>query len=316
MNVFIAGATGVVGSRLVPLLVERGHAVTGTTRTPAKTERLRAQGATPVILDALDAAAVKEAVVEAEPEVVVVQLTAIPASLNFRHFDEQFEPTNRLRTIGTDNVVAAATAVGARRLVAQSYAAWPYERRGGPAKTEEDPFDANPPEKVRSTMDALKHLESAVLDSGLEPMVLRYGGFYGPGTSLAIGTPMIEMVRRRRVPVVGSGNGVWSFAHADDVASATAIAVEGGEPGVYNIADDDPAPVREWLPALADAIGAPKPRHVPVWLARLLVGEAGVVMMTDIRGASNAKAKRELGWTPRYASWRDGFRTGLGAVER
>jgi len=312
MKVFIAGATGVVGTRLVPTLVERGHTVTAMTRTPAKAERLRAQGATPAVLDALDASAVKEAVVEAEPEVVVVQLTAIPAVLDFRHFDVQFEPTNRLRTIGTDNLVAAATAVGARRMVAQSYAAWPYERCGGPVKTEEDPFDTDPPAKVRPTLDALKHLESAVLGSGLEPMVLRYGGFYGPGTSLNRGSPMIEMVRRRRIPIVGSGAGVWSFAHADDVASATAIAVERGEPGIYNVTDDEPAAVRDWLPLLADALGAPKPRHVPVWLARLLVGEAGVVMMTDIRGASNAKVKRELGWTPRYPSWREGFRTGLG----
>ena len=312
MNVFIAGATGVVGTRLVPMLVERGHTVTGATRTPAKAERLRAQGATPVVMDALDAAAVKQAVIDAEPEVVVVQLTAIPAALDLRHFDVQFEPTNRLRTVGTDNLVAAATAVGARRMVAQSYAAWPYERRGAWVKSEEDPFDTNPPEKVRPTLDALKHLESAVLGSGLEPMVLRYGGFYGPGTSLSAGAPMIEMVRRRRVPIVGSGAGVWSFAHADDVASATAIAVERGEPGVYNITDDEPAAVRDWLPVLAESLGAPMPRHVPVWLARLLVGEAGVVMMTEIRGASNAKAKRELGWTPRYVSWREGFRTGLG----
>jgi nucleoside-diphosphate-sugar epimerase len=313
MKVFIAGATGVVGSRLVPLLVERGHAVTGSTRTAAKAERIRSQGATPAVIDALDAAAVKEVVAEAEPEVVVVELTAIPAAIDFRHFDRQFEPTNRLRTIGTDNLVAAASAVGARRMVAQSFAPLPYERTGGPVKTEEDPFDPHPPEQARAAVEALKHLESAVLDSGLEPIILRYGGFYGPGTSFAAGTPMVEMVRKRRVPIVGSGGGVWSFAHADDVAAATAIAVERGEPGVYNVTDDDPAPVREWLPVLAEAIGAAKPRRVPVWLARLLVGELGVVMMTEIRGASNAKAKRELGWTLRYPSWREGFRTGLGA---
>jgi nucleoside-diphosphate-sugar epimerase len=312
MKVFVAGATGVVGTRLVPALIQRGHEVTGTTRTPAKAERLQAQGATPVILDALDATAVKEAVARAGPEVVVLELTAIPASLDFRHFDEQFEPTNRLRTAGTDNLVAAAAAVGVRRMVAQSYAAWPYERRGAQVKTELDPFDDHPPEKVRPTLDALKHLESSVLGSGLEALVLRYGAFYGPGTSLAVDSPMIELVRRRRLPIVGSGEGVWSFAHADDVAAATAIAVERGEPGAYNITDDEPAAVRLWLPVLAEALGAPKPRRVPVWLARMLVGEAGVTMMTEIRGASNAKAKRELGWAPRYASWREGFRTGLG----
>jgi 2-alkyl-3-oxoalkanoate reductase len=311
MRVFVAGASGVVGRRLVPKLVERGHQVTGSTRTPVKAEAIRAQGAEAAVMDALDATAVKEAIAAAAPDVVVHELTAIPAEMNFRRFDEVFAPTNRLRTVGTDHLVAAALAGGARRMVAQSYAAWPYGRRGGWVKTEEDPFDEHPPSAVVPTMNALRHVEAAVLGSGLDPVVLRYGGFYGPGTSLSAGSPIAAMVRARRLPVVGSGSGVWSFAHIDDVAEATALAVERGE-GVYNVCDDEPAAVREWLPVLADALGAKPPRHVPVWLARLLVGEAGVVMMTEIRGASNAKAKRELDWTPRFATWREGFRHGLG----
>ncbi len=307
MRVFVAGATGAVGRRLVPMLLERGHQVTGSTRTPWKVESIRAQGAEPAVMDALDARAVKEAIATAAPDVVVHELTAIPAELDLRRFDRVFAPTNRLRTVGTDNLVAAALAAGARRMVAQSYAAWPYERRGGWVKTEEDPFDERPPRQVASTLSALRHLESAVTGSGLEPVVLRYGGFYGPDTSLSSGSPIAEMVRRGRFPIVGSGAGVWSFAHIDDVAEATAIAVERGE-GTYNVCDDEPAAVREWLPVLAQALGGKPPRHVPAWLARFLVGEAGVVMMTEIRGASNAKAKRELGWTPTFATWRDGFR--------
>jgi nucleoside-diphosphate-sugar epimerase len=312
MRIFVAGATGVVGTRLVPILTKRGHQVTGVTRTPAKADRLSGQGANAVVVDALDHAAMKDAVAGAAPEVVVHELTAIPASLNLRRFDEDFGPTNRLRTEGTDGLIAAAQAAGVHRIVAQSYASWPYERRGGPIKSEDDPFDADPPAGMRRTLSALRHLETAVLGSGLEAVVLRYGAFYGPGSSLGTGSPLFELARKRRFPVVGSGAGIWSFVHVDDVAEATALAIERAAPGVYNVTDDEPAPVRDWLPALARAIGAPPPRTIPVWLARPLIGDAGVTMMTEIRGASNAKARRELDWTPRFATWRDGFRLGLG----
>jgi nucleoside-diphosphate-sugar epimerase len=312
MRIFVAGATGVVGTRLVPILVGRGHQVTGTTRTPAKVSRLRDQGAAAMLVDALDRAALKDAVAGAAPEVVVHELTAIPSSPNLRRFDDEFAPTNRLRTEGTDGLIAAAEAVGVRRIVAQSYASWPYERRGGAVKSEDEPFDDDPPSGMRHTLAALRYLESAVLGSGLEAVVLRYGAFYGPGSSLGAGSPLLELARKRRFPIVGSGSGIWSFVHVDDVAEATALAVEGADPGVYNVTDDEPAPVREWLPALAETIGAPPPRTIPVWLARPMIGDAGVTMMTEIRGASNAKARRELEWTPRFATWRDGFRRGLG----
>ncbi|HZD78472.1 MAG TPA: NAD(P)-dependent oxidoreductase [Actinomycetota bacterium] len=310
MRIFVAGATGVVGRRLVPLLVQSGHEVIGSTRTPNKVGTIEAQGARGVLMDALDTEAVKEAVSEAAPEVVVHELTAIPAELDFRRFSEAFETTDRLRTEGTDRLLAAASAAGVRRIVAQSYAAWPYEKRGGWVKTEDDPLDDRPPAGFRRTLEAIRHLESAVLGAGMEGVVLRYGAFYGPGTSLAEGGPMLEPVRRRRFPIVGSGQGTWSFLHIDDAAGATAIAVERGT-GVYNITDDEPAAVRAWLPVLAEAIGARPPRRVPAWLARLLIGEAGVSLMTQIRGASNAKAKRELGWKPVVPTWRQGFRTGL-----
>jgi nucleoside-diphosphate-sugar epimerase len=311
MRILVAGATGVVGVRLVPALVARGHEVVGTTRTPERADRLRRLGAEPVLMDALDATAVKEAVMRADPEVVVHELTAIPPDLNLRRFDESFAATNRLRREGTDHLVEAARSAGVRRLVAQSYAAWPYERTGGPVKTEDDPLATEAPTHLRQTLGAIRYLEAAVAASGLEGLSLRYGGFYGPGTSLGEGSPALEAVRRRRFPLVGSGEGVWSFVHIDDAASATADAVEADRVGVLNITDDEPAPVRVWLPELARAIGAKPPRQVPAWLARPLVGEVGITMMTDIRGASNARAKRELGWRLRFPSWREGFRLGL-----
>jgi nucleoside-diphosphate-sugar epimerase len=312
MKVFLAGATGVVGARLVPQLVGAGHRVMGTTRTPGKVDAVRALGAEPVLMDALDAGSVKDAVADAAPDVVVHQLTALPAALDPRRFREAFAETNRLRTEGTDHLVEAAAASGVRRFVAQSYAAWPYARVGGPIKTEDDPLDDRPAPAMRDTLDAILHLERAVTTApGIDGLVLRYGAFYGPGTGLGAGGAVLESVRRRRFPVVGSGDGVWSFVHIDDAASATVAAIQGGPPGVYDVTDDEPAPVREWLPAFAAAVGAKPPRRVPVWVAKLLIGEAGVMLMTDIRGASNEKAKRELGWTPRYATWRDGFRTGL-----
>jgi nucleoside-diphosphate-sugar epimerase len=307
MRVFVAGATGALGRRLVPQLVARGHEVVGTTRSPARAGALRAAGAEPVALDVLDADAVMTAVTAARPDVVVHEATALAGDLDLRRFEAAFAQTNRLRTAGTDHLLAAAVAARAVRFVAQSYAGWPSARTGGPVKTEEDPLDPDPPAALRPALEAIRHLETVVTGAAeLTGVALRYGGFYGPGTSLWAGGDHVEQIRKRRFPVVGDGGGVWSFVHIDDAAAAT-VAVERGEAGVYNIVDDEPAPVREWLPVLAAAIDAPPPRHVPAWLGRLLAGDHMVAMMTEIRGSSNAKAKRELGWQPRYASWREGF---------
>jgi nucleoside-diphosphate-sugar epimerase len=309
MKIFIAGATGALGRRLVPLLVADGHEVTGTTTTESKLALLREQGAEGVVLDVLDRDAVMAAVIRAEPEVVIHEATALSGmGTNMRRFDRDFALTNRLRTKGTDNLLAAATASGVRRFVAQSYAGWPSERKGSMVKTEDDPLDADPLPAMRETLAAIRHLEHAVTNAeGIEGIVLRYGGFYGPGTSLSERGVHADAVRQRKFPIVGEGTGVWSFIHILDAATATLLAAEHGEPGVYNIVDDDPAPVREWLPELAKALGAKPPRHVPVWLGRLLGGDQVVAMMTELRGASNAKAKRELGWQPLYSSWRQGF---------
>jgi nucleoside-diphosphate-sugar epimerase len=310
MRVLVAGASGALGKQLVPRLVAASHEVVGTTTSPGKSEALREAGADPVVLDVLDADAVMAAVARAEPEVIVHQATALASLGSMRNPDEEFELTNRLRTEGTDHLLAAAGAAGARRFVAQSYTGWPYARVGGPVKTEDDPLDPSPVQTMRRTHEAIRHLESAVAGAvGLEGLVLRYGGFYGPGTSIDEGGAHADLIRRRRFPIVGSGAGVWSFVHIDDAAAATVAAVEQGSAGIYNIVDDDPAPVSEWLPALAAAIGAKPPRHVPAWLGRLAAGEAGVVLMTEVRGASNAKAKRELGWQQAYPTWREGFKT-------
>jgi nucleoside-diphosphate-sugar epimerase len=260
-----------------------------------------------VVADALDPEQVAAAVASAEPEVIVHELTAIE-SVDIRHFDRDFALTNRLRTEGTDHLLSAGRAVGVKRFVAQSYCAWPYARTGGPIKTEEDPLDPAPAPQMREAFAAIRHLEQAVLGADwTEGIVLRYGAFYGPGTSMSEGGEQFEMIRKRRFPLVGDGGGVWSFVHIADAAEATLAAVERGRPGVYNIADDEPAPVAEWLPALAEKLGAPKPWRVPRFVGRLSAGEAAVVMMTDIRGASNQKAKRELSWTPRHPSWREGL---------
>jgi nucleoside-diphosphate-sugar epimerase len=308
MRVFVAGATGAMGKQLVPQLVAAGHRVIGMTRTESKQAALWDLGAEPVVADALDPDQVAAAVAEAEPDVIVHQLTAIPPSLDMRHFDRDFALTNRLRTEGTDHLLCAANAVGVRRFVAQSYAAWPYVRSGGPVKTEEDPFDPTPPREMRESLRAIRHLEQAVLGAAwTEGIVLRYGGFYGPGTSMAPGAEQVEMVRKRKFPLVGDGGGVWSFIHIADAAEATVAAVARGSRGVYNVVDDDPAPVAEWLPALAQELGAKQPMRVPRLIGRVFAGEAGVVMMTEIRGASNAKAKRELAWRPAHSSWRQGF---------
>ena len=312
MKIFVAGASGAIGARLVPALVQHGHEVVGTTRTPAKTERLRQLGAEPVVLDALDEVAVKDAVAVASPEVVVHELTDIPDTIDPRKLDQQFAATNRLRTEGMDHLLEASRAAGVRRFVAQSFGAWVYARTGGPVKVETDAMETDPPSSVRQTLAAILHVERALTEAtDVEGIALRYGGFYGPGTSMGEGAAMLEMIRKRRFPIVGGGTGVWSFIHIDDAAAATVAAIEGGPPGIYNVTDDEPAPVSVWLPELASALGAPPPRRMPAWLARLFVGETGVVMMTSVRGASNAKAKRELGWQPRFASWREGFRTGL-----
>jgi 2-alkyl-3-oxoalkanoate reductase len=305
MNIFLAGATGAVGRALVPKLLERGHTVTGTTRSPEKAEALRALGVTPVIVDGLDRDAVIAAVAAARPDAIVHEMTALSEMSDLRHFEREFAATNRLRTEGTDNLLAAARAAGVARFVAQSYAGWPYERRGGPVKTEDDPLDPAPPAQMRATLQTIRHVEDAVTDAG--GVALRYGGFYGPGTGLAPGGEQWEMVHARKFPIVGDGGGVWSFVHIDDAATATIAALERWTPGeVFNVVDDEPAPVREWLPALASSIGARPPRHVPRWVARLM-GEHVVAMMCEIRGASNAKARAVLDWSPAWPTWREGF---------
>lgn len=314
MRVFVAGATGALGQRLVPLLVEAGHEVVGSTRTQDGVTALGSLGAEGVVMDPFDAESVRAAVVGARPDVVVHQLTALSAMTgNPKKFDQEFAVTNQLRTTGTDHLLAAAQAAGARRFVAQSYTGWPNERSGGWVKDEDAPFVDDPGKEARESFAAIRHLEHAVTSTpGIDGLVLRYGAFYGPGNGLSRDGAMAEMIRRGRMPVVGGGGGVWSFIHIDDAAAATVAAVERGEPGVYDVVDDDPAPVADWLPYLAEQLGGRRPMRLPAWLAKPLIGEFGIAVMTTVRGSSNAKATRELGWKPRYASWREGFRTGLG----
>jgi nucleoside-diphosphate-sugar epimerase len=315
MKVFVAGASGALGKLLIPQLEAKGHEVVGMTRTPAKSDALRALGARPVVADALDADAVHKAVVDAEPEVIVHQLTALSGDMDMRHPDRFFAMTNRLRTEGTDHLLAAGQAAGARRFVAQSYAGWPYARTGGPVKTEDDPLDPDPPKSLRTSLDAIRYLEDRVtgIDWG-EGIVLRYGGFYGPGTGMSADpdAPMTKPIRKRQFPIMDGGGGIWSFIHIEDAATATLIAAtEHASPGIYNIVDDEPAPVRVWLPELAKALGAKRPMKVPKFIGRLVAGEAAVALMTEIRGASNAKAKDQLGWVLRYPTWRLGFEKGM-----
>ncbi len=308
MRVFVAGATGAIGRQLVPRLVAAGHEVHGMTRSESKQAIIREMGAVPVVADALSADQVADAVGNATPDVLIHELTAIPDPLDMRHFDRDFALTNRLRTEGTDHLLSAGRAVGIKRFIAQSYAAWPYERVGGPVKSEEDPLDPSPAREMRQSMRAIRHVEEAVLDANwTEGIVLRYGAFYGPDTNTTAGSAQMELVRKRKFPVVGDGGAVWSFIHVADAAEATVAALAHGSRGVYNVVDDDPAPVAEWLPALAQTLGAKKPMRVPRLIGRLFAGEAGVVMLTEIRGASNAKAKRELAWCPGHPSWRQGF---------
>ena len=307
MRVFVAGATGAIGRQLVPRLVAAGHEVHGATRSESKQAMLHELGALPVVMDALDPDQVAEVVGRAKPDVIVHELTSL-AGVE-RYTERAAAPTNRLRTEGTDHLLAAGQAVGVRRFVAQGVAGFgAYARSGGPVKSEDDPLDPEPVPEMRETLAAIRHLEGAVLGARwTDGIVLRYGTFYGPGTSLAQGEEQFELIRKRRFPVVGDGGGVWSFIHVADAAEATVAAVEHGSRGVYNVVDDDPAPVAEWLPVLAQTLGAKRPMHMPRFIARLFAGEAGVVMMTEIRGASNAKAKRDLGWGPAHPSWRQGF---------
>ena len=300
MRVFVAGASGAIGTRLIPKLVDRGHEVIGTSRSAEKAEHIRTLGAKPVMLDLLDARAVRKAVLEAEPEAILHQATALANAKWGRSFDKTFARTNELRTKGTDALLAAAREAGVRRFVAQSFASYRYVREGGPVKTEDDPLDPNPPANAQRSFAAMAYLEKVVTEFG--GIVLRYGLFYG-----AANDGLIEPVRKRQYPIVGDGGGITSWIHLEDAAVPTVLALEQDGPAIYNIVDDEPAPVREWLPVLAQALGAKPPRRFPRWLARLVAGEAVVVMGTEARGASNAKAKRELGWEPRYPSWRQGF---------
>jgi nucleoside-diphosphate-sugar epimerase len=312
MKIFIAGASGAVGRRLLPMLARRGHSVVATTRSAQRVTQLRTLGAEPVVVDAFDRAAVVRAIESARPEVVVHQLTALAHAKSLKHFDREFAATNRLRTEGTDNLLAGARAAGVQRFIAQSFTGWTNPREGSRVKNEDDPLDPHPPHTMQQTLDAIRYLERAVSEaSGVHAIVLRYGYLYGPGTSFAPGGDILEAVRSRRFPIVGSGAGVWSFVHVDDIAMATVIAAESAPSGLYNVVDDEPAEAGTWLPELARVVGAKPPRHVPVWLARLMIGDAGVALMTQSRGSSNVKIKRAFAWQPLYRTWRDGFRRGL-----
>jgi nucleoside-diphosphate-sugar epimerase len=312
MRVFVAGATGAVGRRLVPMLVDGGHEVVGMIRSPRRGREVIELGATPAVADGLDREAVLTAVRRAEPEVVVHEMTGLAEADDLRHFDRVLAPTNRLRTEGLDNLMAGARVVGARRVIAQSYGHWRYAS-AGPIADEDDLFDPSPPASMRPTLAAIRRLEETLAAAqDLEGIALRYGLFYGPGSALGADGAFADMVRARKLPLIGKGTGVWSFIHVDDAASAVVAALSEGAPGVYNIVDDDPAPVSAWLPALASALGARPPRRVPAWLARMAAGEAGVYLFTRPTGRSNAKAARELGWRPSWPTWREGFVAGLG----
>ncbi len=304
MHVYIAGGTGAIGTRLIPQLVERGHMVTATTTNPARSAGLEGLGATAVVVDGLDSAAVGEAVATAEPDAVVHQMTSLAGRLDPKHFDRSFAVTNRLRTEGLDHLLAAAQASGVPQVVAQSFTGWPNIRSGGWVKDEEDPLDPEPPDAQRESLAAIRYLEENVRKA--DGTVLRYGGFYGDADN-----PMLPLVRKRRFPLVGGGTGYMSWVHLDDAASATVLALEQQARGVFNIVDDEPAPASEWLPYLAECLGAKPPLRLPVWMARLAAGDVAVSMLTRTRGSSNARAKRELGWELRWPSWRQGFRHGL-----
>jgi 2-alkyl-3-oxoalkanoate reductase len=308
MRVFVAGATGAIGTRLVPRLVDHGHEVIGTSRSLERAESLHALGAEPVALDLLDRGAVREAVLNAKPDAIIHQATALTDLRDFKHFDRSFHQTNLLRTEGTDALLAAAHETGVGRIIVQSFASYRYAREGGPVKTEDDRLDPTPVSAMRETEDAMAYLDRVVTEAG--GIALRYGGFYGDPSD----TTLIDAVRARKFPVVGSGEGVSSFIHLDDAADATVLALDHEGPAIYNIVDDEPAPIKMWLPELARILGAKPPRHFPTWLARIFAGETLVMMATEARGASNAKAKRELGWTLRYPSWRQGFMAAYASI--
>lgn len=311
MKVFVAGGTGVIGRRLIPRLIEQGHDVVALVRTPEKRKQVEVLGAASVVGDALDETALSAAVKQAEPEVIIHQLTSHGGLADFKKLDADFRVTNRLRTEATRTMLNAARLVGTRRIIVQSFCGLSFAREGGPIKTEDDPLDSSPPAAFSQTVGAIRSLEEALQQQAdVEGIALRYGFLYGPGTSISEDGQLVAMVRKRQFPIVGDGAGIWSFTHVDDAAESAA-AVARGEPGVYNIVDDEPAPVSEWLPFLAQAVGARAPRRVPVWLAKPILGEGGIAMMTQARGGANSKAKRALGWRPTYASWRDGFVNGL-----
>ncbi len=309
MRVYLAGGSGAIGRRLIPQLISAGHDVVATTSSHKGIEDLEMLGAHPLVVDGLDQEAVIKAVRLVEPEVVVNEMTALAGATNLRNFDRAFARTNELRTKGNTYLLRAAEIARVRRVIAQGYTGWTNPRDGGSVKTEEDVLDPSPPKTMRRSLEAIQYLERRITEAPLEGLVLRYGSLYGPGT--AFSTDYVEQVRRRRLPLLGGGSGVWSFVHIDDAAAATVLALERGAPGLYNVVDDDPAPVADWLPYLADVLGAKQPRRLPGWLGRLAAGEAIASMSTRITGSSNAKAKRELRWQPLYASWREGFREAL-----
>jgi nucleoside-diphosphate-sugar epimerase len=313
MKVFVAGSTGAIGKTLLPQLIANGHEVVALVRTDEKAKKVEALGAKATVADALDTEELTAVIRKVEPEAIIHQLTALATtSGNFKKMDEEFAVTNRFRTEVTDTMLAVARQVGTRRFIAQSFCGWPYAREGGSIKTEEDPLDPHPPASFSRTLAAIRHLEESVRQATeVEAFALRYGLLYGPGTGIAQDGMIVDLVRKRRLPLVGDGAGIWSFIHVQDAARATAAVVTQGAPGVYNVVDDEPAPVSNWLPFLAEVLGAKPPRRVPVWLAKLLIGDGGVSMMTEIRGGSNAKAKGELDWQLTYPSWRSGFVEGL-----
>jgi len=313
VKVFVAGSTGAIGRSLLPLLIEKRHDVVALVRTPARAKDVEALGARAAVADALDPDGLRAAIRRAAPEAVIHELTSLKGVTNFRRFDQTFALTNRFRTRTLDTMLAAARSIGVRRFIAQSYCGWPYAREGSPVKTEDDPLDPTPPASFRESLAAIRYLEDTIRQTrDIQAFALRYGNLYGPGTDISAEGTVADLVSRRKLPLFGSGAGVWSFIHVRDAASATVAAMSRGSPGIYNVVDDEPVPVNVWLPALANALGARPPRRLPAWVGALLLGDGGLSMMTLARGGSNAKSKRDLAWQPSFASWRRGFVEGLG----